>query len=516
MKQKIDLARRRRYLIAGLLAMALGLVWVAAAAADAADPVDVGNKAAPPIPTARATSVVINADKTVTVTITGGFLWATHGSSCTDDRAGVGYAIDWNDPTQPGNEVKTLTFKDPSTGQTVTDDIQVGAAAANGRNPADNVVHPTRNSKTGNFTGVVDPPSPSTTWRGGCGTAPDSAGRYPDNPAYTTPINTKGVGAGTANGVNQANLPRGVWGPISHTYRQASDISRICALTYDVHKGTDADHNNGVGIPSGIGEVTAGGSSRNTDNGAEKNSGTPLGNACPSIPVPQPNIHVVKDPKQQSVPLLGTAAFKITVSNNGDTDLTNVQITDAQALNCGGSLHNLAPANSTGWDGTTLTAKTGTASYTCLLTNVGQAFTNIATACGDGAGATVCDDDQAAVDHRADVGIEDLTSKQDFVPNDTATLSGAINPLGNITFTLTTGSCTGTSLYSSGPLAYSAGVGSGNTALLSALLAAQSLGPDTAGTYYWSVAYSGDTNADGTQRNAAFSECNETFNINNG
>jgi uncharacterized repeat protein (TIGR01451 family) len=531
MRRLVGLRSKHRKLSVGLLTVAAALIWVVAAAADAPDPVDAANKAAPPIPAAHLDSFTRNANGTVTITVSGGWLWTTRGSSCTDDRAGVGYAVDWNDPTQVGNDVKTITFTE--NGQTITENVQVGAATANTRNPADNVAHPTRNSATGDFTGVVDPATPLTSWRGGCGTAPDSQGRYPEGRAgnsntngYTTPTNTRGVGTGTANGTDQSKLPRGTWGPISHTYRQASDITRICVITYDVHKGTPPDAGGGLGTPGGVKEVTAGGRDRNTDNGAEKNSGTPLGNACPSIPIPQPVIHVEKLPKTQTVAVGGIAMFRIVVSNNGSEDLTNVQISDAAAPNCGGSLATLVPGSNGNL------ARGQTVSYDCLSNAVpSTGLTNVVVACGDGAGSgiNVCDDDTTTADTRTGrVGIEDLTSRQDVVPNDSATLKvdnpatraieGAINPQGTLTFRFWKTACGagGTSLL--GPttpqsLDSNFSAATANTFKLSQLLG---IFADTAGTYFWQVSYSGDLNADGTSRNAPFSECNESLTIDNG
>jgi uncharacterized repeat protein (TIGR01451 family) len=547
MQRRVRSAGRRRYVVVGLLAITIGLIWVVAAAADAPDGSDAkstlnGGPVSPAIDPSHAVKVETcgstnssipaavcsaTSNKAVKVTVAGGWVWYTHGNDCNTQRAGVGFAVDWFDPKDANADLSngnSLSKSVVVNGVSRVIGVGVSSTTKNPYNPVDNVVHPTPNvngvlsnfaatGTTGKGYGTaqdVDVTSPAyyKNWRGGCGT-----------------ITTK-----------QPKLPRGIWGPranlyngtattainesgLSHIYLNPDDISTICVVTYDVHAGTkpNATGAGGVGTPGGSGEITAGGSSRNIDNGVEKNGSTPLGNACPSIPVPQPSIRVSKDPKNQTVPLLGTAVFKITVTNNGNTDLTNVQITDGVSPNCAGALSTLQPnSNTTGWNGTTL-SKNGTASYTCLSDAVpAVGLTNVVTACGDGGGATTCDTDTSTATTRtANVGIEDLGSNQDFVPNDTATLTGAINPAGNITFTLHAGSCTGTTLYTSGPLTYTAGVGSGNSLLLSALLAAQSLGPDTSGTYYWNVAYSGDVDAAGTQVNAPFSECTESFTIAN-
>src|SRR4051794_40242829 len=81
----------KQVLRSGALALVAALVVPAMAAADAPD-----------ITAANAT-VAGN-----TVTINGSWAWTTHHSNCNTDRAGVGIAIDWNDPKEPGNLVTTL------------------------------------------------------------------------------------------------------------------------------------------------------------------------------------------------------------------------------------------------------------------------------------------------------------------------------------------------------------------------------------------------------------------------
>jgi uncharacterized repeat protein (TIGR01451 family) len=535
MRRSMGFARRRRFLTAGLLAMALGLIWVAAAAADAPDGSDAGTSTLnggpvnPPIGPSRAlavkfcgqtdgppASVCTNNPNAVKVYVAGSWVWYTHGSDCNTDRAGAGVAVDWGDRadlTQPGNgnPVKLLTYK-TSSGQTVTRYISVGVLATdNHGNSTDNVVHPTPRStdKYGTW-GTVDVTNPSLfkSWRGACGNVTSTQPKLPRGTWGARNKLYDGTSTSTLSGLDAQGL--------SHVFASSDDVKSICVVTYDVHPGTKPSGNTnastGGGIPSAVGEITAGGGTRNSDNGVEKNSGTPLGNACPDIPIPRPHIIVEKKPHQQTVPLLGTALWTIVITNNGDTTLTNVYTTDALAANCAK-------------DAAAITALTGKSSlapgeseqYDCFLDQVAGAFTNVVVACGTGSGGfEVCDNAPATLDTRSGgVGLEDLSSNQDFVPNDTATLSGAINPLGKVTFTLHAGSCTGTTLFTSGPLSYTAGVGSGNTALLSALLATNTLGPDTSGTYYWDVAYSGDLNGDGTQRNAAFSKCTEYFTIAN-
>ena len=187
-------------------------------------------------------SVVVNPDNTVTVSVSGPWAWTTHHSDCNTNRAGVGVAIDWNDPDQAGNHITVLNGES----------IDVGVAQA-GRNPLDNIVHPAEPGNDVASTGDY------LSWRGGCGkfNGTYNEGRYGDG-AYNTAI--------FANG------------HLSHTYASAAKLpSRICAVTYDVHgKNTSSP-------PNGTKEITAGGPNRNPDNGVEKNASTPAGNICSGI-----------------------------------------------------------------------------------------------------------------------------------------------------------------------------------------------------------------------------------------
>jgi uncharacterized repeat protein (TIGR01451 family) len=527
MRRSMGFARRRRFLTAGLLAIALGLIWVAVAAADAPDGSDAkstlnGGPVSPAIDVAHGvrtetcgttnTSIpasICNATggKAVKVTVAGGWVWYTHGSDCNTDRAGVGFAVDWFDPRDSntdgsnGNSIGKAVLVNG-----VSKVIGVGVKAGDplNLNTADNVVHPTPRGtdKYGTSNNEIDVEAPAQykSWRGGCGNVTATQPKLPRGIWGPRKSLFKGSTFGGTTGTTQAINQDG----LSHIYAKADDITTLCVVTYDVHKGTAPSGGGGVGIPSGAGEITAGGSSRNIDNGVEKNSGTPLGNACPPIQVPQPQIQVEKLPKNQTVPFGGFASFTIRVTNHGNVDLTNISVTDPNALGCANTIASLAKGTST--------------DYTCQSGAVPLiGLHNVVYACGDGGGATVCDQDDsdaASLTRRsADAGIEDLTSNQDFVPNDTATLTGAISPAGTITFELHATSCTGTTLFTSAALSLTqAAAGSGNTLLLSALLAAQGLGPNTAGTYYWKVSYSGDS---GVTPNAAFTECTEIFTIDN-
>src|SRR4051794_32458917 len=121
----------------GALALVAALAVPAAAAADAPD-----------ITPASVSASSVQNGSTVTVTVKGSWQWTTRSFDCNTDRAGVGIAIDWNDPNQPGNLVTTLNGVQ----------IDVGAATANALNPADNAVHPTMGStfSCGTFGGLYN------------------------------------------------------------------------------------------------------------------------------------------------------------------------------------------------------------------------------------------------------------------------------------------------------------------------------------------------------------------------
>jgi hypothetical protein len=137
----------------------------------------------------------------VTLTLTGGWSWPSHGTDCNTDRAGAGVAVNWFDPQDRGFHVG---FFDPNGGALNNtpggpDDFGVGATGADGLNPVDDVVHPTEND-TGTGA-VVDIASPSAfaSWRGGCGVfSTDSA-----------LVNDKGVLSYKTETVSHGNFGRG-------------------------------------------------------------------------------------------------------------------------------------------------------------------------------------------------------------------------------------------------------------------------------------------------------------------
>ena len=197
-KRKQSLGRAAAALV-GILSLLSGLMF-AAARADSPDP---------KLPFTG--SSVVNADGSVTLTVQGDWAWTTHHSDCNSNRYAVGWAVDWNDSSQPGNVVGQANGNGPV--------VDVGTAAANALNPADNAVH-------------YAPSAPR------CGTYDPVAG-------YNS----------------------GTWGPLSHTYPKGVPTIVPCVVTYDVHKATGS-------------EVVAGGQNHNHDNSVQSNQNTPLGNGC--------------------------------------------------------------------------------------------------------------------------------------------------------------------------------------------------------------------------------------------
>jgi uncharacterized repeat protein (TIGR01451 family) len=91
-------------------------------------------------------------------------------------------------------------------------------------------------------------------------------------------------------------------------------------------------------------------------------------------PAPAPAIAIVKNPKSQTVAVGGTATFTITVTNAGNTVLTDVNVVDPLSPNCNRTKADI-PALASMAPGATVT-------YSCTRPNVRASFDNVATAIG--------------------------------------------------------------------------------------------------------------------------------------
>jgi uncharacterized repeat protein (TIGR01451 family) len=104
----------------------------------------------------------------------------------------------------------------------------------------------------------------------------------------------------------------------------------------------------------------------------------------PPKPVSRPAITIEKNPNLQTVAKGGTAAFQITVTNNGNQDLTDVKVIDPRAPSCNRTIGDLATG--------------GSVTYTCNRPNVEEGFRNVARVVGTApSGKKVRDRDAAIV-----------------------------------------------------------------------------------------------------------------------
>jgi uncharacterized repeat protein (TIGR01451 family) len=104
----------------------------------------------------------------------------------------------------------------------------------------------------------------------------------------------------------------------------------------------------------------------------------------------KPHISISKSPDAQTILIGQTASFTIQVTNDGDSTLTNVVVTDALAPGCARTSADI-PGLASMAPGSTIT-------YTCTLANVTASFTNVAVATGKPlVGPNVSAQDTAAV-----------------------------------------------------------------------------------------------------------------------
>ena len=163
MDNAVSVGWTRKASVLVILAALLSAMFAIKAAADAPDPT---------LPFSASVAVdPISGNRTLT--LSGAWAWTTHSTDCNNDRFGVGWAVDWNDPAQPGNNLNNTGIFVGSTGT--------------GLNPPDNSVH---------YYAGPNPPR--------CG-------------VYNGSYNT------------------GQWGPMTHVYPSSQSSFSVCVVTYDLH-----------------------------------------------------------------------------------------------------------------------------------------------------------------------------------------------------------------------------------------------------------------------------------------
>jgi len=329
----LHFAARYRRLTTVLVAVVACGVFAVTALADAPDATQTTNYANLGFAPNGTTVVGISYDPagfgglgTTTLTVKGGWAWPTHKTDCNTDRAGAGYAIDWNDPNDAGYAL----------GKT---GVSVGSQNPHGftGNTDANVVQPTPSAKDPSNPAAVRKvvtPSAYASWGGGCGK-----------------VSTGTVIGWQGGGTAPSSFSQGYWGPISHTYVGPPSAlpSQVCAVTYDVHKGkTPASQPDGLGIPGNAKEITAGGNGYNGDNSVEDNGKTPAGNMCAAILLP--GLQILKTADAPLVVAGDPIGFTVTVFNTGNSAVTGVTLNDVLPTNSG--LSWTIASQGAGWGGT--------------------------------------------------------------------------------------------------------------------------------------------------------------------
>ncbi len=141
------------------------------------------------------------------------------------------------------------------------------------------------------------------------------------------------------------------------------------------------------------------------------------------VTVLTPSIAISKSPANQQILSGDSAAFAITVTNDGDADLTNVNVSDPLAPLCGNAIGDLAVGASV--------------AYNCDLAAVTADFTNVVNVVGtDPAGGSVPATDTAAVDViDPEIRIEKNPGSQNVLPGGTASFSITVTNTGDVDLT---------------------------------------------------------------------------------
>ena len=157
--------------------------------------------------------------------------------------------------------------------------------------------------------------------------------------------------------------------------------------------------------------------------GTHAAGGTVSASDTADVQVIGPAIDIEKTPDSQQAREGDTVTFTITVTNTGDVDLANVEVTDAVAPACGNVIGDLAASAST--------------SYDCSMTAGDTDFTNTADVTGDDPlGNPVTDTDDAAVDVIVPaISITKDPASQQAHTGDTVTFTITVENTGDVDLT---------------------------------------------------------------------------------
>jgi hypothetical protein len=457
----------RRVLTLAVMALAVSAV---PALADAPDPI--------PSQTQLAGPIVHNPDGSFTVTVQGAWQWTTHHSNCNLDRSGVGVAIAWNDPSDPGNFVG----KNGLSALVGTSDTSTPPNAQwFGVNQHDgNLVHPTpAATPNGPFNdpglgNPFDPAQSKVTYFGGTPSQTDA--------------NNWISGCGTFNGTYNT----GVWGPISHTYPAGftGPIS-VCPIMYDPHQGPAGTANGNVG------QIIAGGAGHNGDNSIETNGTTPLGNGCFSSTIPTLTT-TAQTPVALGSPITdtahlsggsaptGTITFTLFGPNNTTCSGAPIYTSDAVPVNGNADYPSNPPGAKAAFVPTALGTYRWKATYSGDTHNV-----SVPTSCNDA-------NEQSVVGPAAPVLTTQASASAPVGSSisDVATLTGGSSPTGTVSWNVYgPGDTSCLTPLNGAPLTATV---SGGKATSPGFIANQ------AGTYRFIATYSGDANNAGST-----SSCND-------
>lgn len=326
-----------------------------------------------PQPTSLHVDSEVRNGSSVTVTISGTWTWDQRvptgpQSDCNDQRAGVGYAIDWGDNAAnplkaQNNTILYVGDAGDNWVHSVSESPWSLTPSTGGANmtfdgPFKN--QPPNYTVNENMTGetadaIANGFGPQGIPNGTTSASPVKNAKYQwlSNCGPTAQSTLYGQMIGNSNpGDPSKGYPNGQWGPISHTYTTSGPYT-ICPVMYDPHAGP-------VGtVQTDPGQLTAGGQNANGDNSVQSNN-NPTG--CPivsTVPPPQssssppssvtptgtpgsPGFTVVK---RQSIngspfvttPLTGSVGqvvyYTITVTNTGNTTLTITNFSDPRCQN---------------------------------------------------------------------------------------------------------------------------------------------------------------------------------------